>query len=386
MCNLLHRCTILKGRPSNQAWDWVLDEPLLTAFLPALYYAAKDDALPLSKAALQRARLAYYSTAAANLLRYRELGNVLGAFNDAGVPTIVLKGAVLAEDLYPSIGLRPMSDVDILVPRDRVPDARRVLEQLGYQPEAAVLTPWGSIDQITKSIGMFTKETEEGNRTAVVIDLHWDLINIHWLKQVTRLEMADLWNCARPIQLSGQPTHQLCPEDTLLHLCIHQALKHHLIDLKDYLDMDQLVRSRKLDWETFVARAQAVRLRVACYHALHFTQTLFCTPIPDGVMAALRPDLLRRWLVHCFVTPEKRLLNHSLTISVPLGFLLNLLMVDRWRDLARVGLAILWPDAQWLTQRHRMAGAGRLHPCLWHLSRLVRYVLALLKCSPLGTL
>jgi len=68
--------------------------------------------------------------------------------------------------------------VDILVPYDRVPDTRRVLERLGYQPEAEILTPWGSIDQITKSIGMFSKETEEGDRTAVVIDLHWDLINI----------------------------------------------------------------------------------------------------------------------------------------------------------------------------------------------------------------
>jgi len=100
-------------------------------------------------------------------------------------------------------------------------------------------------------------------------------------------------------------------------------------------------------------------------------------------MVALRPDPLRRWLVGRFVTPEKRLLD-GLIISVPQGFLLNLLMVDRWRDMARVGLTIVWPDARWLTQRHRMAGVGRLHPRLWHLGRLVGYVLALLKRSSPG--
>ena len=303
---------------------------------------------------------------------------------------------MLAEDLYSNIALRPMGDVDILVPHNQVPEARRVLEQLGYQPEAAILTPWGSVDQISKSIGMFTKVTADGGPfdpstrlgtgfaqdrrpRAVVIDLHWNLINTHWFKQATHLDMGDLWDRAKLIELSGQQTHQLCPEDTLLHLCIHQALKHHLVDLKDYLDIDQLVRSGKVDWEAFAERAQGVRLRAACYHALRFTQALFTTPIPDGLMATLRPDPFRRWLVNRFVTPERRLLNDHLTISVPQGFLLNLLMVDRWRDLARVGLAMLWPDTQWLTQRHRMAGAGRLHPRLWHLSRLLRYVLALLK-------
>jgi len=73
------------------------------------------------------------------------------------------------------------------------------------------------------------------------------------------------------------------------------------------------------------------------------------------------------------------LLNDDLAINVPQGFLLNLLMVDRWRDLARVGLAMLWPDVEWLSQRHRMSEAGRLQLRLWHLGRVLRYVLALLK-------
>ncbi len=54
-----------------------MDEPLLAPFVPALYHAAQDGGLPLSEAALQRARLAYYGTVAANLLTYRELSRIL---------------------------------------------------------------------------------------------------------------------------------------------------------------------------------------------------------------------------------------------------------------------------------------------------------------------
>ena len=57
-------------------------------------------------------------------------------------------------------------------------------------------------------------------------------------------------------------------------------------------------------------------------------------------------------------------------------------MVDRWRDLARVALTMLWPDTEWLIQRHRMARAGHLHPRLWHLGRVLGYAMALLKRSP----
>lgn len=32
--------------------------------------------------------------------------------------------------------------------------------QLGYHPESEVVTPWGTIDQITKQIGMFQKDVD----------------------------------------------------------------------------------------------------------------------------------------------------------------------------------------------------------------------------------
>ena len=54
---------------------------------------------------------------------------------EAGIDTVVLKGAALGELHYRGVGLRPMNDVDILVPRARALDAMNALQEAGYTPD-----------------------------------------------------------------------------------------------------------------------------------------------------------------------------------------------------------------------------------------------------------
>ena len=75
----------------------------------------------------------YYATTARNLLVYRELSRILTALSappqslisnvQSSIPTVVLKGAALAATLYPAIGLRPMGDLDLLVPENHLAEA-----------------------------------------------------------------------------------------------------------------------------------------------------------------------------------------------------------------------------------------------------------------------
>jgi hypothetical protein len=63
-----------------------------------------------------------------------ELGNVVAPLAEScGSPALLLKGPVLAETVYPDRRLRPYSDLDLLVPRERLEDAVRTLEALGYR-------------------------------------------------------------------------------------------------------------------------------------------------------------------------------------------------------------------------------------------------------------
>ena len=80
----------------------------------------------------------------ANAVRSRCAGRILQAYASAGIDTLVLKGAALAFLVYPSPGLRPMRDLDLLV---READARRaqhILVELGFDtsPDRShILTP-----------------------------------------------------------------------------------------------------------------------------------------------------------------------------------------------------------------------------------------------------
>jgi hypothetical protein len=66
-----------------------------------------------------------------------ELGEVTRALNDIGVRPVLLKGAIsLVTPVYAHPGARIMTDLDILVPRDRIDACRVRIEALGYRTGA----------------------------------------------------------------------------------------------------------------------------------------------------------------------------------------------------------------------------------------------------------
>lgn len=68
----------------------------------------------------------------ANAVRFDILGGILGAFDAASIRVLVLKGSALAHILYPAPGLRPTSDIDLLVERHEAARAQSVLGSLGF--------------------------------------------------------------------------------------------------------------------------------------------------------------------------------------------------------------------------------------------------------------
>ena len=69
----------------------------------------------------------------AAVLRH-ELGNIVAPLAEScGTQPLLLKGAALAEGFYPDRRLRPYSDLDLLVPRERLGAAVRALQARGYR-------------------------------------------------------------------------------------------------------------------------------------------------------------------------------------------------------------------------------------------------------------
>jgi hypothetical protein len=63
--------------------------------------------------------------------------DILEACDTARVPAVLLKGISVSEQIYPAEHLRPMTDVDVLLPREARPAVEAALLQRGY-----TRTPW----------------------------------------------------------------------------------------------------------------------------------------------------------------------------------------------------------------------------------------------------
>ena len=272
-------------------WRVLLTMAQADGVLPLLHSRLEQLGWPASlppdlKSALQ---LQYYSAVAQSGLIHAELERVLAALAPV-TSVVVLKGAALGPTLYPAAALRPLSDIDLLVPEDDLAAASAALHALGYadMPE---LTP--GINQLVEYHSSF----RGGPRGSVTVELHWRLVAgaADW-----RSPSHDwLWQQIEPWQgASAQPpVWQLTPAAHLLYLAAHLVLQHgsnqaRLIWLYD-LHLLLTQHGDRISWPETIAQAQQVRWTDALHTALRATQAYFGTPLPSDLLPALQSAIDR---------------------------------------------------------------------------------------------
>ncbi|MFM7326680.1 MAG: nucleotidyltransferase family protein, partial [Nodosilinea sp.] len=138
-----------------------------------------------------------------NLTLVRELKTILAALNRATIPVIVLKGAYLAQAIYPQLHLRQMGDMDLLVPQERVVEAYALVQSLGYQVYRQHL------DDVSDTPAVMVGENSRHHLTPLgkapglpLVELHWTLCDAD---EAADFSLAELWQRAQPITLAGEP-------------------------------------------------------------------------------------------------------------------------------------------------------------------------------------
>ncbi len=104
-----------------------------------LQAAAKHKLAGITAQALESAGIRTEATARAkgNALRKvilldAEKNAILERFEAAGIWYMPLKGTIL-KDMYPALGMREMSDIDILIDPERMEDADGIMREMGYE-------------------------------------------------------------------------------------------------------------------------------------------------------------------------------------------------------------------------------------------------------------
>jgi hypothetical protein len=120
-------------------WTALVNDAEAHGLEPLLFAHARECSLslPAGTATRLKARCVQHAHEAA--VRTRAIETVLDALEATGIPALVLKGAALAHLVYPFPFLRPMRDVDLLVPADQADCAWRRLVADGFSPAGAPL-------------------------------------------------------------------------------------------------------------------------------------------------------------------------------------------------------------------------------------------------------
>jgi len=132
----------------------------------------------------------------------------------AGIPAIALKGSALTcADLTPALGVRWMSDIDVLVPEARAQDATWALERLGYART--------SEDRVDAAPVFHPYHESFASPEGRPVEVHWRLGPSRW----GRAARAEGW--FERATASSVPGIALAPAaDLFWHLVLHDARNH----------------------------------------------------------------------------------------------------------------------------------------------------------------
>ena len=213
--------------------------------------------------------------AAHTLLLGRAAGEVCGLLRDAGIEFVMLRGRALAETLYEKPGLRPQTDIDVLVRASDIEATKAALTSAGFRRAQSLLFVRGQ----------------------AMLDVHVEPLGIERIKSwahLTSLRTQDFFNAAEPGTIGGRRAMLTGAEVLLPYLCFH-AMKHSFDRLIWLWDIALLARKTARDgqWPEVVQGVERFSLQRPCFYALSYVRAHLGASLPGEVLHAIQPRMGR---------------------------------------------------------------------------------------------
>ncbi len=282
---LLLRASLLEGDDALDAWqEWkatVEFEQLEWSsqrLLPLLYRNLVDHGV--ADDLIGRLRGAYKLTWYKNQLLFRESAEALRSLHHAGIETMLIKGVALTLLHYGDHGLRPMGDLDVLVPRNQASLAVQLLATQGWSPSMRPLDRFTELYFLSRHAHGF----EAG--TGRTLDLHWHLLH----ECCSAISDEEFWRRAIPIEIDDVPTHALDPTDQLFHISVQGIKWDSVPPLHQAADAMTILHTagHEIDWDRFVMLCQERRMTLPARASLTYLRDVVDAPIPSGVFESIR--------------------------------------------------------------------------------------------------
>jgi hypothetical protein len=277
---------------------------------------------------------------------FKELEVLTRLFDQAEIPLVVLKGACFALTIYPDIGLRPMGDLDLLVPASKLSEAVRIAKTLGYVDIVPEASP-GLGDLLGHAI--FLQKT---GVSSITLELHNSLVAdksytyavpVDWFWSQTESFVCDL------SKTRFNNLRMLTPTAQILYAASHAMLQHggKNTSLCWFYDLDRLIRfyAERVDWNLLLSQAKDFEWGSALDAALSQTYTYFNTPIPGHVRASLSEgsDRNRKLVALMQIHPATHMLEERQKLMALNGY-----------GRLRLALALIAPSPSYMRWRYQL--------------------------------
>ncbi len=275
--------SLLPGDCPPEEWPAIRAAALEQRLAPMLLWTVQQATPALAAAPdWEPIRQAAREAVVHHLLLEQAQAELAAAWQAAEIPCLWLKGIALAATVYPRPDLRPMSDLDVLVPFAAREGALALARDLGYaftDHDHGLIFATGDPIMLDMSHHYHLVHAGAGG---IVLELHYRL-------DAAILPQAEqAWFRVATRTVNG--VTMLTPEATLLYLCAHAILQHGewQLDLLWVHDIHRLLLTDRLDWEQVIAQAVRFRWTFAVERMLALAAEYFGTPLPEGVLPRLR--------------------------------------------------------------------------------------------------
>lgn len=209
-----------------------------------LYHALKSERITCPNAAglMEKIKPAAQSIILNNALYEREGKTLTAALERLGISYAMLKGFSLMDDLYGHTGIRPISDLDILVPREQYVMIKQHLLENGYscQMEADFRGSLEEYETISEEYCTEMQYRKGIGQFQVNLDIHWGVDGL-WegspLKRLFPIESFPWMKGLETVDTSQWQMAALNRNMQFLHIVSHFALHHQYQGLKWFLDI-----------------------------------------------------------------------------------------------------------------------------------------------------
>lgn len=183
------------------------------------------------------------------------------------IDIIPLKGIAYLQTIYKgSIAEREISDIDILVRVEDVPEVSDLLKSIGYACDNYSFKP-----EQPYSIYLNSMVFRRKSAFPYFIHLHWHILNTSLPLFMFRINVQEIFSESQHCLIDGIDTTMMSKEDSFLHAALHaflhsydrESLKVDLIQLDSYYFKD-------FDIQKLIDRAERWNLKAPLYCALRF--------------------------------------------------------------------------------------------------------------------